>query len=141
MTEAVDTGKPAPEMTTTSRPYWEAATRDELSIPWCPRCERFFMWPAPWCPHCWYVEPTWRHASGSARVIACTAVHQAPLEAYQRETPYCLAVVRLDEGPQLMTNIVGCAAGDVSVGMPVRVDFERREGGVKVPVFRPAQLS
>lgn len=131
--------KPVPDVTELTRPYWEAATRDELHVQLCPRCEKHFLYPTRWCPHCWFPDPVWTVVTGKGQVVACTAVHQAPLAAYRPEAPYCLAIVRLDEGPQLMSNVVGCAASYVRIGMEVTVEFEPR-GDVKVPVFRPTAV-
>jgi uncharacterized OB-fold protein len=74
--------------------------------------------------------------SGHGWVFACTVVHQSPLPSYSGDLPYVLAIVRLDEGPQLMANIVGCDVEEVWVGMPVAVVFELR-GDLKVPQFTP----
>ncbi len=138
--DPVSSAKPVPEITDLTRPYWEAAARGDLRVQRCPRCEQHFLYPTRWCPHCWFPDPVWTVVTGKGRVMACTTVYQAPLAAYRAEVPYCLAIVRLDEGPQLMSNIVGCAASDVRVGMEVVVDFETRGEG-KVPVFRPATIA
>jgi len=50
-------------------------------------------------------------------------VHQNQHPAFRGALPYVVAYVQLEEGPQLLTNIVGCDPADVAVGMPVRVEF------------------
>ena len=49
-----------------------------------------------------------------------------------------LAYVDLEEGPRIMTNVIGCDPETVAIGMPVRADFYDVEGGLAVPRFRPA---
>lgn len=134
------TAKPLPTINDVTRPYWEAARRNELHIQRCPRCQVHFLYPTPWCPHCWHVKPQWVVASGRGSVLACTVVHQSALAAYRGDLPYVLAIVQLAEGPQLMANVVDCTPGDVRVGMPVSVVFEQR-GDLKVPQFTPAVLT
>ncbi|MCX2940709.1 Zn-ribbon domain-containing OB-fold protein [Mycobacterium pinniadriaticum] len=129
--------KPVPNVNSLTEPYWSAASRDELHIQQCPRCNGYSLYPTPWCPHCWYPRPQWTRVSGRGWVFAFTIVHQSPLQSYSGELPYVLAIVRLDEGPQLMANIVGCAPDVVRVGLPVTVVFEQR-AGIKVPQFTRA---
>lgn len=131
------TTKPSPHVNDLTRHYWEAAKRDELHVQRCPRCRGHYLYPTPWCQQCWFTAPEWVKVSGHGSVFAYTVVYQSPLASYSSELPYALAIVRLDEGPQLMANIVGCNADDVWVGMPVSVVFEPR-GDLKVPQFTPA---
>jgi hypothetical protein len=59
-------------------------------------------------------------------------------ESYAGDLPYVVAVIKLEEGPTMMTNIVNCKPGDVRVGMAVKATFEERRDGFKVPQFEPA---
>jgi uncharacterized protein len=131
------TAKPNPSVNDVTRPYWEAANREELHVQRCPRCLRHYLYPTPWCPHCWFTAPEWVKVSGQGSVFAYTVVHQSPLASYSNELPYLLAIIRLDEGPHLMTNIVGSHGDDVWIGMPVVVVFEAR-GDLKIPQFTAA---
>lgn len=74
--------------------------------------------------------------SGRAKVYSFSTIYQSPLPSYQSEVPYVLAVVELDEGPRMMTNIVDCAPEVVHVDMALEVVFESR-GDMKLPQFRP----
>jgi uncharacterized OB-fold protein len=72
-------------------------------------------------------------------VVTYTVVHQPPSAAFASEVPYVLAVVRLAEGPQMMANILHADPARVRVDLPVRVVFEERAGGVRIPQFEPVE--
>jgi uncharacterized OB-fold protein len=131
------TAKPLPTPTAITSAYWEAAQRGELQLQRCRRCDERFLYPRLWCPRCWSADLGEEAASGRGIVVACTTVHQAPSAAYARDVPYVVAIVRLLEGPQLMTNVVGCGPSDVRVGSEVCVTFEDR-GAMRVPQFELA---
>jgi uncharacterized protein len=128
--------KPVPRITELSRPYWEGAAASELRVQRCSNCEARFLYPRMWCPKCWTVDPLWEVVSGRGEIIACTVVAQAPYESYAQAGPYAIAIVALEEGPQLMTNIIGCRVEEVRIGMKVVATFEKR-GECTIPQFKP----
>lgn len=127
--------KPIPEISEVTQPYWQAATEGRLMLPRCDDCQGVHHPPRRWCPHCWSKELSWEDMSGHAHVMTFSVVHQPPSEGF--DVPYVLAVVKLEEGPQMMCNIVDCAADDVKIDMEVTVTFESR-GDVALPQFQPA---
>jgi uncharacterized OB-fold protein len=133
--------KPLPRVNETTRPYWDGARAGRLLLQRCRACTSFVHYPRAWCPRCWKTDLEWVESQGKGRVVTFTIVHQAPLESYAGDVPYVLAVVRLDEGPQMMTNIVGMEPARVRVDLPVAVVFEERAGGLRVPQFRPIAAS
>jgi uncharacterized OB-fold protein len=64
-------------------------------------------------------------------------MHQLYHPAFADEIPYAVAVVQLEEGPRITTNVVGCSHDDLRIGLPVKVTFERRSEEVSLPQFRP----
>ncbi len=128
--------KPIPEYSAVTEPYWRAAAAGHFTLPRCDACYHVHFPPRRWCPHCWTDGLSWVEVSGRARVLTFSVVHQPPSENFQ--VPYVLAVVKLEEGPQMMCNIVGCAPSDVVVDMDVKVTFEQR-GEIALPQFLPAQ--
>jgi uncharacterized protein len=134
----VSAAKPLPRIRDTTRPYWEGAREGRLLLQRCRSCRHAIHYPRAWCPACWATDLEWFEASGRGRVITFTVVHQAPFAAYTADVPYVLAVVGLDEGPQMMANVVGVRPGEVRVDLPVEVTFEERANGVRVPQFRAA---
>jgi uncharacterized OB-fold protein len=96
-----------------------------------------FFPPQRSCPRCLGDDLEWRAASGRGRLHTFLISHQ-PAPGFEDETPYVVALVELDEGPRLMTNLVGVAATPeaLRVDMPLEVVFEPR-GAVMLPLFRP----
>lgn len=128
---------PVPPMTDASRPYWEAARENTLRLPKCEACGEMFLPPRNACPACRSDKIVWVTARGGGEILSCSAVYMQPFEGYAGELPYVLAIVRLVEGPQLMTNIVDCDVEALRIGDPVKVCFEERADGARIPQFRP----
>lgn len=124
--------KPIPEPSVISKPYWDASQEGRYILQYCESCKRYNSYPREWCMHCWSTNLTFREASGKGEVVTYSIVHQPPSPSW--ETPYVLAVVRLIEGPQVMSNIINCELNKVKVGAHVHVCFEDREG-FKIPQF------
>jgi uncharacterized OB-fold protein len=133
------TTKPVPEPTPLTRPYWDAAARGELSVRWCPDCRTWNFPPRPRCPGCGGAEAEWRTPARTGAIVTFSVVHQAAIEAWRDDVPYVVVVVRLDGGPQLMTNLVDVDDPEaVAVGQRVELVFERRGDDVQLPQFRLA---
>src|SRR4051794_20615230 len=105
MVDAVDVLRPLPEPTVITRPFWDAASRHELMHPRCSACDRAFFPPHLCCPHCHSVDWGWHPSNGTGALYSYTVVHRAPRPGF--DPPYVLGVVDMDEGFELMTNIVG----------------------------------
>lgn len=131
--------KPLPHVNETTRPYWEGARLGKLMLQRCRRCRAAIHYPRPWCPACWSTDLDWVEATGRGRVITFTVVHQPPFAAYAGDVPYVLAVVKLEEGPQMMANVLGIEPAAMRVDLPVCVVFEQRSGGFCVPQFEPVR--
>lgn len=130
--------KPVPQTRELSAPYWAAAREERFVIQRCKACGAFIFYPRPVCPECFGVELDWTQASGEGEVVSYSVVYQAPFLSYANDAPYILAVVRLKEGPQMMANVLDCPKESMKVGLKVRVCFEERAGGFKIPQFTPA---
>jgi uncharacterized OB-fold protein len=127
---------PIPDETTEA--FWEAAANGKLLIKNCRDCGRHHAYPRPFCPHCWSENVDWVEASGRATLYTFSIVRQNDLAPFRDRLPYVAAVVDLDEGPRLMTNVVDCAVEDVRIGMPLEFTTRVTEE-FAVPVFRPAK--
>jgi uncharacterized OB-fold protein len=79
----------------------------------------------------------WVKASRRAVVLSFTIVRRSPSSAFADEVPYVVALVTLDEGPTLMTNIIDCAPEKVDIGMPVEVTFDDWTEEISIPKFQP----
>jgi uncharacterized OB-fold protein len=120
-----------------TRPFWDAARDGRLLIKRCASCGRAHHYPRPFCPYCWSRDVDWEQARGSGTVYTFSVVHKNDLPPFNERVPYVAAIVELDEGPRMMTNVVDCAIDDVEVGMPVEVTFRAIDEDVTIPVFRP----
>jgi uncharacterized OB-fold protein len=128
---------PAPEPSDHGAPYWAAAREHRLVLQHCPRCDRLQHFPRPWCTECLADELDVVESSGRGTVYAVTVVRRNPNPAFAARVPYALALVDLDEGVRVMSNVVGCDPGSVHVGRRVTVAFESAADGAVVPVFTP----
>jgi uncharacterized OB-fold protein len=130
--------RPRPALDSETRPYWEAAGRGELVIQRCGACGVLRHRPRALCPACLSDDVSFVRASGRGRVHTYTVTHQNQAPPFRDALPYVLAYVDLDEGVRLLTNIVGCRPEEVSVGLPVQVEFADRADDIAIPLFRPA---
>src|SRR6266513_5671442 len=130
---------PQPDLETSE--YWEAAKQGKLLVKRCNGCGKTFFYPRVYCPNCWSAETEWQQASGRGRVYTFTVVHQNDLPPFNERVPYVVAIVELEEGVRMTSNIEDVAPEDVRCDMPVHVAFreERRDDErIALPVFRPA---
>ncbi|MDV3125959.1 OB-fold domain-containing protein [Mycobacterium sp. 21AC1] len=113
--------KPGPTTTPLTETYWHHAEQGLLYLQQCGQCGRHQHYPGPMCRSCWSEELTWVPAAGTGFVWTFTVAGIPGHPAWSSETPYVLALVELDEGPRLMTNIVGCSPEHVHVGQRVQL--------------------
>jgi uncharacterized protein len=128
--------EPAP--TPLTQPFWDATRDRRLLVQWCDDCDAGIYWPRVACPRCLGSTLGWRPAAGTGTVYAANVMHQPGNPMMADRVPYVLALVDLDEGVRVATNIVGCDPDDVAVGMRVTVDWEALSDGRNLPVFTPA---
>lgn len=100
--------KPLPTMTDDGRPYWEALKQHRFILQKCRSCGKFQFPPRILCSHCGKRDVEWAQVKGTGTIYSFTAVHRPPDPAFQKDVPYLLVVVQLDEGPRLMSNLVHC---------------------------------
>ena len=129
---------PAPNSST--QPFWDAAGRGELIVQWCEQCQEAQFHPGPLCRTCGS-EPGWKVTSGRGAVYTYTIVHQSRTPPFDKLVPYIVAMVELDEGPRMMTNIIGCPVDDIEVGMRVEVAFAAEVEGIALPFWQPEASS
>jgi len=130
-----DPQPPLPQPDALTASFWEACRRRELEVPACTDCGHLFLPPGPCCPVCWSMQLTVRPVSGRGRVFSF-AVYRRTYHPGM-PAPYVVALVELDEGPRLISNIVGCAPEEVAIDLPVQVRFEDA-GDFTLPRFVPS---
>ncbi|MGD0072750.1 MAG: Zn-ribbon domain-containing OB-fold protein [Candidatus Binataceae bacterium] len=128
--------KPLPKPSPTSRPFWDAAKRHELMLQRCGACGKFIYYPRPRCPHCFSDRLEWNRCSGKGKLYSFTVVRRAASRAFA-DAPYVLAIVELDEGPRMTTNIAA-PPEQLRVDMPVTVFFDDVTPDRTLVKFKPA---
>jgi uncharacterized OB-fold protein len=125
-----------PPLTDLTQPYWEGCKAGELKLQRCSDCGEHQFYPRNICAHCTSRNLAWITASGVGKIVSFTVVRRAISKAY--DAPYIVALVDLEEGVRMMSNVVDADPEQVSVGDPVTVDFENWSDEVRLPVFRLA---
>ena len=120
-----------------SEPFWQAARAGRLIIPRCRACGRNSFYPRPSCPFCFSDELEWIECSGRGTVYSFTVVTNNAPSAFMADLPFVIAIVRLEEGVQMLTNIVDCRPEALCCDMPVEVTFARLTDEMTLPKFRP----
>lgn len=138
-TSETRTPKPVPVVQPWSRPFWEAARAGQLVIQRCGSCRHHVFYPRLYCPHCFAEGLEWVQASGRGTIYSFTVVLNNAPSAFAADVPYVVAVIRLEEGVQMLSNVVGCDPGELRCDMPVEVTFERLDEQFTLPKFRPVR--
>lgn len=110
-------------MSATLAPYFDGLASGEFRLPWCRGCGRPHFYPRSACPYCWGEDYDWRPASGRGRIHTYTVVRANPPSSFQARLPYAIAIVDLDEGVRLLTNLDG-PLDETSIGDPVAVNLD-----------------
>ena len=126
-----------PPISPAAEPYWEATRAQRLVVQWCPSCDRGIFFPREACPGCLATDLGFRPASGMATVYALSVMPKPGNPGMAGREPYVVALVDLDEGVRMLTNIVGAEPGAVAVGDRVEVAWEPLADGRHLPVFTP----
>src|ERR1041385_4142676 len=128
--------KPAPRATPETQPLWDGTASGELRLQRCQSCDAYYFPPRPFCPSCLGDDVAWETISGRGTLHSYVINHR-PAPGW--DEPYAIAVVQLDEGPRMMTNIVGIenTPDNLVLDMALEVAFEPR-GDMALPVFQPA---
>lgn len=130
--------RPVPEPTPETAEFWAGARRGELRIQRCNACGKAYFFPRPFCPNCSSKDVAWFTASGKGKLYSYVINHR-PAYGFQDYTPYVIAVVQLDEGPRMMTNITGVepTPEHLPIDLPVEVTWEKQNDTITLPIFRP----
>lgn len=131
-----DTLAPLPEITELSKPFWEALEAGALTFQRCRACGHAWLPARGECPACLAADWTRETASGGATLVSWVVYRHAYHPAFEHRLPYTVAVVALDEGPRLISNIAGDGAG-LRIDQRLRLVIET-ESGMAVPRFAPA---
>jgi uncharacterized protein len=129
--------KPVPIVNPWARPFWDGAREGRLLIQRCGDCQKHVFYPRVSCPHCFSQNLGWVQASGRGTVYSYTVVYNNAPSAFTCDVPYVVAVIQLDEGVRMLSNVVECDLDRLGCDMPVEVTFERLNEEFTLPKFRP----
>ncbi len=129
--------RPLPAADDFGAPFWAAAAEGRLLIQHCAACGHRQHYPRPLCTACG-ATPEWERASGRGTVHTFTIIRQNGAPPFRDELPYVVAVVELEEGPRMLSNVTGCAPEDVHVGMEVVAYAVRVDGDIALPFWEPS---
>jgi uncharacterized OB-fold protein len=131
-------GRALPQPTPETAHFWEGTRQGELRLQRCDACQHVYFPPRPFCPRCAHRRVTVIRASGRATLYSYV-IHHRPVPGF--EPPYSIAVVELEEGPRMMTNVVNAPQTPeaLRLDMPVRVVFQRMTDTITLPLFEPAE--
>ena len=132
--------KPVPVPQPESDFYWEKTKEHELWLRSCNDCSQTYFYPRDICPSCFSRNTTWVQSSGKGTLHTFAIVHRAPTPAFRDDAPFVVAMVDLEEGARMPTNLVDVEADPsaIQVGMAVEVVFEDITEAITLPKFRPA---
>lgn len=130
--------KPLPNPTPFSKPFWDGTKRHELLIQKCQDCQKFVFYPKVICPFCLSDNLEWIKASGRGKIYSYMVVYSYQPQAFAEDVPYVVAIIDLDEGVRMMSNVVECDPEMVRCDMDVTVVFDDITDEITLPKFKLA---
>lgn len=127
--------KPLPTITGANAPFWEGTRAAELRMQQCQDCKHIRFPINAVCPDCLSENSEWVALSGRGEIFSYVVFHQVYNKAFADDVPYNVALVQLEEGPRMFSNIITADNGIPKVGMPVEVTFEKVNDEVTLPRF------
>ena len=126
-------GLPVPRATALSGPHWQACQRGELLVQRCSRCAYFVFPPEFACTACFSGDLQWTQSTGRGVIYSYTVIQRPQRPEF--DVPTIAAIIELEEGWHMLSNIIDVAEDDVAIGLPVQVHFCSRGKDVVLPMF------
>ena len=135
-----DYQKPIPQPTPETQHFWDGCKNGKLLLQRCKNTGNAYFPPRPFSPYTGSKEVEVFEASGRAKLFSYVINHR-PAKGFENQAPYAIAVVELDEGPRMMSNIVECEQTPeaLKLDMALEVVFEDINDEITLPKFRPAK--
>jgi uncharacterized OB-fold protein len=118
-------------------PFFEGARQGQLVVQACGECGTLRFPAQELCANCLSSQADWVKMSGRGEVYSYNVMHQVYHPGFAAEVPYAVVVIKLEEGPKLVSNLVGVKPHEIRCGMPVEVVFEELNDQITLPKFRP----
>jgi uncharacterized OB-fold protein len=134
----LEPGRARPVPTPETQHFWDGTKAGELRLQRCDDCSKTYFPPRPFCPGCASRKVSAFKASGKA-ILDSYVIHHRKVPGFT--PPYAIAVVKLAEGPRMMTNIIDCPQTPEALvlDMAVEVAFVPMDDQITLPLFRPAK--
>lgn len=132
---AAQTDRILPIVTDENREYWQSARAHALKLPFCMACETFFYPPRARCTTCLSDRVEYQPVSGRGTVQTWNIMHQVYDPSFKSRAPYVVAVIRLEEGPQLVTNLLDTPKDEIRIDLPVRLVYDDLTDEIALPQF------
>ncbi len=129
--------KPDPLVNNWARPFWDGTRENKLLIQKCLDCKKYIFYPRMACPFCFSDNIEWVEASGKATIYSFTVVESNAPSPFVPDMPYVIAVVILEEGVRMLSNIVECDPDVLQCDQAVEVTFVKRTDEFTMPMFKP----
>ena len=126
---------PLPHPSALSQPHWDGCLEGKLLVQWCRHCDTYVFIPQPRCTGCQADDLEWVESGGRGTVYSYTVVHRPPRPQF--DTPYAVAIIELEEGWHMLSNVIDCPLDKLRVGMDVAVAFHRMSEEIALPYFVP----
>lgn len=130
--------KPLPAPTPVTRPFWDGLAEGRVRIQKCEDCRAWVFYPRSRCSRCLSDRLRWEEVSGEGTLYTFTVARQPTSPHFAEDVPQLIAVVELNEGVRLTTNLVNVTEADLRVGMRVKPCFDRVSEDVTLLKYQPA---
>ena len=128
--------KPLPALEGLTREFYGFCRQDELRFQRCTDCQAWRHVPREMCAECGSMQWDWQASSGRGKLFTWTVAARPMHPAFAEDAPYAPAVVELEEGVRLVTEIVDCHPDELEIDEPVEVVFEQVTPEITLPKFR-----
>jgi uncharacterized OB-fold protein len=137
MTDLPEGAKPrvAPIPDAESEAFWSGTLEGKLLVQECSVCGQRQLYGRSLCTNCHSASLSWIEASGKGTIYSRTIIRQNPSRSFKHLIPFVVALIDLDDGPRMMSNVVGTPAEEVNIGDRVRVTFEPVSDTAALPMF------
>ena len=129
--------KPLPKILPETEEYWKATTRHELFLQRCNSCKEVIYYPRIMCYRCMSEDIGWFKSTGFGEVYSYSIIWQVAHMAFEEDVPYVYAIIDLDDGARMISNVVNIEPAKVKIGMKVKVVFEDATPEISIPRFEP----
>lgn len=132
------TMKPRPKPDVFNKAFWEHANQGRLTVQRCDDCAHSHYPGTPVCPGCLSSRQSWVPVSGRGELLSWVRFHRAYWDGFREDVPYAVILVGLEEGPLMLSNLLGAEPEDLKIGDKLEVAFDRVDDELMLPKFRKA---